>query len=87
MSIPFGFGGARLSKDAHGHYPAQVDGYPVIYYTQDGLTICADCASKGDTSDPESGADFFYEGETIYCDDCSAVIESAYGDPDAETEA
>lgn len=84
-SIPCGIDGARLTLQADGLYPAFVDGgYPVIYYTESGCTVCNKCASDYDNSDPATGADIYYEGPVAQCDDCGCLIESAYGDPDAQ---
>jgi len=72
-------------------------GYPVIYYTEQGLTVCARCANVADTSDPVTAGDIYYEGPAMPCADgsqCGAMvdgtwrpgmIESAYGDPDEVT--
>jgi hypothetical protein len=57
-------------------------GYPIVYYTTDGLTVCAVCANDPDTSDPVADADIYYEGPPIVCDDKGELIQSAYGDPD-----
>ncbi len=58
-------------------------GYPVVYYTRDGLTVCARCANDPDTSDPVTAGDIYWEGPTLACEDKGEPIESAYGDPDA----
>ncbi len=58
--------------------------YPIVYLTGDGLTVCPDCANEPDTSDPVVDADVYWEGAPVPCDDCGKVIESAYGDPEAE---
>jgi hypothetical protein len=87
----------RASSPDGAEYPAHAwpGGYPVVYYTADGLTICARCANDPDTSDPVTAGDIYWEGPAMPCDDgsqCGAmvngawspgVIESAYGDPDA----
>lgn len=59
-------------------------GYPVAYYTRDGLTVCARCANDPDTSDPVIAGDIYWEGPTLTCEDQGEPIESAYGDPDGE---
>jgi hypothetical protein len=82
-SVPLGALGSFVARDDAGAFPASVDGgYPLVYYTRDGLTVCPACASKTDTSDPVVGADVFYEGADEACDDCATVMQSAYGDPD-----
>ena len=74
-------------RDSDGKLPAFAwpGGYPIIYFTRDGLTICPDCANSvsDDSQAPVSG-DVYWEGPTIECDDCGNDIESAYGDPDLD---
>jgi len=64
-------------------------GYPLIYLTRGGDTLCADCATKdirawmyGESDDPPIAFGPYYEGPVIQCDDCNRDIESAYGDPE-----
>jgi hypothetical protein len=59
-------------------------GYPIVYYTEEGLTLCHRCANDPDTSDPVADADVYWEGPAIVCEDKGETIESAYGDPDEE---
>ena len=57
--------------------------------------MCPNCANgehgseaSEDSEDPQwklIGADVHWEGAPIQCDHCGADIESAYGDPEAET--
>ena len=60
--------------------------YPLVYQTRAGTILCPDCANEKDRDEdypedkPVSCAPRF-EGQPIGCDSCSAVIESAYGDP------
>lgn len=79
---------AAFRANGDGELPSHIwpGGYPAIYYTKDGLIVCAPCAEKADTGDPAIAADVYYEGPTLQCDDCNADIESAYGDPDATEE-
>ena len=58
--------------------------YPVIYLTRHGLVICPECANEPDTSDPATSGDVNWEGAPMPCDDCGKMMESAYGDPDAD---
>lgn len=61
-------------------------GYPLLYLTDQGAILCADCATRNDSDDPDDlllGADIFYEGPPATCLGCDILIESAYGDPDA----
>lgn len=83
-------------RDDDGRLPAYVwpGGYTMVYYTADGLMICARCANDPDTSDPVVDGDVYWEGPAVPCDDgsqcgamvggswTSGVIESAYGDSD-----
>ncbi len=63
-------------------------GYPMYYVTRDGLTICPQCAGDDEKndSDPVVGGDVFWEGPPMWCDDCGREMESAYGDPDNDSE-
>lgn len=65
-------------------------GYPVYYIDKDGSVLCPDCAQKS-LDDPDElpnfkpiAGDVYYEGPVIYCEQCNAEIESAYGDPDED---
>ena len=55
--------------------------YPLYYLTRDGLVVCPKCANS-ETSDPVIAADVYWEGEPLECQDCAALIESAYGVPE-----
>jgi hypothetical protein len=55
--------------------------YPLILITEDGITICQDCANKSEQECFNEG-DIYYEGPDIECDECGQMIQSAYGDPD-----
>lgn len=68
-------------------------GYPMVYDTRDGMTICPDCANRSTRDrrgrwtveeDPVVQGEIHWEGPPLICDDCGAKIESAYGDPDDE---
>ncbi len=74
--------------DADGNLPAYAwpGGYPIAYYSDDcHTTFCAKCAtverSKGYQINPLDW-DVYWEGPPMECDECGAIIESAYGDPD-----
>lgn len=74
-------------RDQHGRLPgiAWPGGYPIIYITKDGSTVCSECANKDvDQSQEVVGYSIFHEGAPESCDDCGTLVESAYGDPDAE---
>jgi hypothetical protein len=75
-------------------------GYPIVYYCEDGGSLCPACANNENGSIAYTGdlpadciedkqwhivaCDVYYEGPIINCDHCNAEIESAYGDPDEE---
>ncbi len=68
-------------------------GYPLILVMNDGECLCVDCArssfraivdsTKHGTRDgwAAAGVQVYWEGPVIYCANCNASIESAYGDP------
>ena len=67
-------------------------GYPIIAIMDGGEVLCFACI-KGEASVHEGGdadgwrfegAEVYWEGAPMNCAHCNAVIESAYGDPDAE---
>ena len=76
----------QIPLDPDGLLPhhAWPGGYPMYYFTQDGLTVCPKCANDPDTSDPVIAGDVYWEGPPTVCDDKGEVILSAYGDPDQE---
>ena len=62
-------------------------GYPILYTTDSGDCLCADCAKKvylDERIDVSCGT--YDEGPTMYCDGCNREIESSYGDPEDDTE-
>ena len=75
-----------------GKFPAYAwpGGYTLLYLDRENSTLCADCATTS-ADDPDEvpqfkpvACDVYYEGPNLYCDQCNAVIESAYGDPDED---
>ena len=60
-------------------------GYPIIFVLDSGDVLCAECAKREFLTHQTDSvtADIHYEGPSIFCDECSKEIESAYGDPDA----
>ena len=69
-------------------------GYPLLYVTHDGCVLCADCAkadadafyaddSFDDGADLEMSVGPNWEDPSLYCDECSERIESAYAEDDA----
>lgn len=71
-------------------------GYPAFYITRANACLCAACANKQESRSndpdyyhqPESfavvGYGINYEDNTLYCDDCSKRIESAYAEDTAD---
>jgi len=58
-------------------------GYQMLYVTRDGSAICPACANRDvDDSQAVVAGDVYWEGPDLPCDDCDAMIPSAYGDPD-----
>lgn len=70
--------------------------YPLYFITQDSAALCFKCAEKGfrqvawDFQNKAStgwrivACDVNYEDSSLYCDHCSKLIESAYGEKGAE---
>lgn len=69
---------AELELPSYGH-----GGYPIIYSVDDD-EMCGRCANQMDEPWTLSGANTFMEGPPIFCSGCAEMIESAYGDPNAE---
>ena len=68
-------------------------GYPTLYVMRDGGTICAQCAQDNKALIKEAMLDgyddqwvidaqeiVFENTEGLYCDNCDAIHEAAYGD-------
>ena len=61
-------------------------GYPIYYITKDCGALCPKCCNDNkelltDPDDPQwfiIAADINYEDGSLYCDNCSQRIESAY---------
>ena len=57
-------------------------GYTIVYVDRSGQAVCPKCAFAdaigGNYFGPHT-ADIYWEGEDLYCNECSAVMESAYG--------
>lgn len=80
-----------IPRDKDGKLPsfAWPGGYPIVYWTGGGDYLCAECATaSSDENEPGKygvqAGDVHWEGAPIACDRCPAVIESAYGDPEAD---
>ena len=75
-------------RDDKGHLPAYAwpGGYPILYISKDNMVVCPECANR-EIDQTQEAVDWFihYEGPPEFCEDCNAVVESAYGDPEAIT--
>lgn len=68
-----------------------IGSYPLVYFTENGGTLCPACANGENGSDASEtsddpqwrldGGDIHWEGEPLQCDHCNCEIESAYGVP------
>lgn len=57
--------------------------YPIIYITKgSGEVLCGDCAS--DVASEIDSHHLHMEGAPLLCDECAAIIESAYGVPEGD---
>lgn len=88
-------------RDDNGKFPAYAwpGGYPIIYVMEDSDVLCPPCVNGENGSevgspdvdgDPQwtvAVCDCYWEGPVLYCGHCGGEIESAYGDPDEETES
>jgi hypothetical protein len=69
-------------------------GYPIYGLMDDGETLCFNCCKNEENVHEGGDADgwrfetayIYWEGPGIACAHCSAILESAYGDPGAEPE-
>lgn len=83
-----------IERDSNGELPAYAwpGGYPIVYFAADMGALCPKCANDytegRDTEEQLKPvyADVHYEGASIQCENCNVMIESTYGDPDAEGE-
>lgn len=75
----------EIVKESDGSLPAYAwpGGYPILYFTQNGLTVCPKCAMT-ETSDPVTDYFIHWEGTPEQCEDCNVMVESAYGEVDQE---
>ena len=59
-------------------------GYPLWYVINNEECWCADCCNSELTGDEEVITSVNYEDPELYCCNCSAKIESAYGEESEE---
>jgi hypothetical protein len=79
-------------RQSDGKLPAYAwpGGYPIVYMAEDNGILCPKCANEyvpeRDNQDQLRAVAYFvhYEGPAEQCENCNVLIESAYGDPDAE---
>lgn len=55
-----------------------VGGYGITFLDQAESVICGECATQ---KDDLKGGFIYWEGAPLNCSECSAAIESEYGDP------
>lgn len=72
---------------------AEPGGYPILYLDAVNNVLCPKCAtdslqetSEGYENELPVTGDVYWEGPPLECDRCMGGIESAYGDPDEESE-
>jgi hypothetical protein len=79
-------------RQSDGKLPAYAwpGGYPIVYMPEDNGILCPKCANEyipeRDNQGQLQPVAYFvhYEGPAEQCENCNALIDSAYGDPDAE---
>jgi len=84
-------GNLKPLNEQHLPFYSEWGAYPIIYLTKDNSVLCADCATRSlyrlaEEFDPVTDCGPYYEGTPEYCDDCNRIIESAYGNPDDESD-
>ena len=66
--------------------------YPLFYIDNQGSVLCSCCADKSEEENKDFPeflpvlCDVNYEDTSLYCDDCSTRIESAYADDEVTEE-
>lgn len=79
----------RLSDGTLAEYTS-LGCYPLLYLTKQNNILCPACARDdeenhgkgGDPDDPLEASDVNWEDASLYCDECSQRIESAYAEDD-----
>jgi hypothetical protein len=79
-----------LPRDDDGQLTAYAwpGGYPMYYVDSENSALCVACARKADADADEfekfkpCAFDINWEDTSLYCDQCSQRIASAYGDDD-----
>ncbi len=58
-------------------------GYPIVATTDAGDILCPTCARTIYLNERlDVTVDCYFEGPTLFCDECNDEMESAYGDPE-----
>ncbi len=73
----------KLQMENGGMLPSYAwpGGYPIFYVDKENNALHPHCASENDEySAPLVAYDVNWEDATLYCDECSQRIESAYAD-------
>lgn len=80
---------APLHRDSDGKLPAYAwpGGYPLFYLDKHDNVLCPRCANEQDPDGDDAPVvgDANWEDPSLYCDECSERIESAYAEDEAET--
>ena len=79
-------------KDSKGNLPkySSVGCYPLFYLDGENSVLCAECANESEKDSDEIdkfkpvACDANWEDPTLFCDNCSERIESAYAEDDTE---
>jgi hypothetical protein len=73
----------HLPHDSNGKLSSYAwpGGYPLFYLDKESNVLCPACANRDiDDSQAVVEADVNWEDPSLYCDDCSQRIESAYAE-------
>ena len=81
----------RTKTDYLNELPAYAwpGGYPIFYLTSENDTLCSVCATEALDNEEwdewkPSTYGVHWEGSPLFCSECNAEVEKAYGDPDSE---
>lgn len=82
-----GHGAAEIQRESDGSFPSSAwpGGYTMVYLTNGGDVLCADCARESvDTGEDDAAAyaQTHDEGPAEHCANCARVLEASYGDPE-----
>lgn len=72
-----------LYRDENGLLPSYAwpGGYPLFYLDKEGNVLCPSCANREiDQAQEVIAQDVNWEDPSLFCDDCSTRIQSAYSD-------